>query len=165
MKRFIAAAALALIPTGVLATNTNIQGNVQSRCTIVTEIAGVYGNPSADKLSSKPTDGGVYPIIRVDVVQANSYKVQISWPDSFSTSPTLSDSVVWNGEVTVSAVGASTMNGYEAAKVEFNNTTEYDLTIAGSVWFKVESTALYGSTKSLPGGIYTAVVESECIPK
>ena len=62
MKRFIAAAALALVPTGVLATNTNIQGNVQSRCTIVTEIAGVYGNPSADKLSSKPTDHTDYSI-------------------------------------------------------------------------------------------------------
>ena len=57
------------------------------------------------------------------------------------------------------------MSSYETNKVEYENDTEFDLTLSGSTWFKVTSTALYGSTKSFPGGVYTAVVTSECIPK
>ena len=55
------------------------------------------------------------------------------------------------------------MSGYEAAKVEYDNHTEYDLTIAGSTWFTVESEAKYGVGKSLPGGEYKANVVAECI--
>ncbi len=166
MKKFLATTALAIMGTSVaFAGNTNIQGNVQSRCSIVTETSGVYGNPTADKLSTLVSDSGVLPIIRVDVIQADSYKVKITWPDSFSSSPALTDSVVWTGEVEVSAVSDANMSSYETNKVEYNNHTEFDLVLSGSTWFKVSSTALYGSTKSFPGGVYTAVVTSECIPK
>lgn len=166
MKKFLATTALVIMGTSAAyANNTNIQGNVQSRCSIVTETSGVYGNPTADKLTTVAADAGVLPIIRVDVIQADSYKVKISWPDSFSSSPTLTDSVVWTGEVEVSAVSDTNMSSYETNKVEYENDTEFDLTLSGSTWFKVTSTALYGSTKSFPGGVYTAIVTSECIPK
>jgi hypothetical protein len=166
MKKFLAATALVIMGTSAAYANiTNIQGNVQSRCSIITETSGVYGNPTADKLSTAPSDAGVLPIIRVDVIQADSYKVKISWPNSFSSSPPLSDSVVWDGEVEVSAVSDANMSSYEIDKVEYENHTEYDLTLSGSTWFKVTSTAEYGADKSFPGGLYTAIVTSECIPK
>ena len=57
------------------------------------------------------------------------------------------------------------MSGYEAAKTTFNNTTQYDLTVAGSTWFKTSSTAVNGGNKAFPGGEYRAVVEAECIAK
>ena len=57
------------------------------------------------------------------------------------------------------------MSAYEAAKVTYNNVTEFNLTLAGSTWFTVESTAQYGSTKSLPAGNYTALIVAECIAK
>ena len=53
--------------------------------------------------------------------------------------------------------------GYEAAKIEYDNHTEYDLSVAGSTWFQVESEAKYGVGKSLPGGEYKANVIAECI--
>lgn len=55
------------------------------------------------------------------------------------------------------------MSAYEAAKVEYENVTEFDLTLAGSTWFSVESEATYGVGKSLPGGEYKANVVAECI--
>jgi hypothetical protein len=165
MKKILLAGAMALLASPALASSsTPINGSVASRCSIVTEIAGVYGNPIASKLSTLVADGGVKPRIRTDVISANAYKVKFSWPISFSTSPTLSDSVVWNGEISVSAVGVAGMSAYEGAKVEYNNHTEYTMTLAGSTWFEVESTALYGSTKSYPGGEYSAVVIVQCIP-
>ena len=57
------------------------------------------------------------------------------------------------------------MAGYEAAKVMYGSTTQYDLTVAGSTWFSSEATAVYGASKSFPGGIYTAIVLAECIAK
>ena len=55
------------------------------------------------------------------------------------------------------------MSGYEAAKVEYDNHTEYDMSVAGSTWFSISSTVLYGQGKSLPGGEYKASVVAECI--
>jgi hypothetical protein len=57
------------------------------------------------------------------------------------------------------------MSVYETDKVEYNNHTEYDLSLAGSTWFTVESEVEYGSSKSFPGGEYSAIVSAVCIPK
>ena len=54
-------------------------------------------------------------------------------------------------------------SAYDTSKVEFDNVTEVDLTIAGSTWFKVESTADYGVGKAFPAGTYRAVVSADCI--
>jgi hypothetical protein len=71
--------------------------------------------------------------------------------------------VNWDGEVTVSQTSNAAQADYETNKVEYDNVTEYDLTVAGSVWFEVESTVTYGYEKSLPGGTYAANVTAECI--
>tara|TARA_A100001015_G_C14706387_1_gene600323 strand:- start:19 stop:516 length:498 start_codon:yes stop_codon:yes gene_type:complete len=152
-----------LMATSVLAVESPITGNVSSKCSIFTDKAGVYGNPTPDELSTLVADGGVLPIIRYDVSIADYYTAKISWPNSFSSSPTLTDSIVWDGEVTVSNTSDAGMSGYEAAKVEYDNHTEYDLTVAGSTWFTIESEAKYGQGKSLPGGEYKANVVAECI--
>jgi hypothetical protein len=55
------------------------------------------------------------------------------------------------------------MSAYDNNKIEYNNITEIDLTIAGSTWFKVASTANYGYDKAFPAGQYRAVVTAECI--
>jgi hypothetical protein len=57
------------------------------------------------------------------------------------------------------------MAGYEAAKVTYGSTTQFDLTVAGSTWFSSESTAVYGVNKSFVGGSYTALILAECIAK
>jgi hypothetical protein len=57
------------------------------------------------------------------------------------------------------------MSGYEAAKTTFGNSTQYDLTEAGSTWFKTSSTATNGGSKAFPGGTYRAIVVAECIAK
>ena len=56
------------------------------------------------------------------------------------------------------------MADYDTNKVEYDNAHEYEMTVAGSTWFKISSIADYGYTKSFPAGTYTAVVEAECIP-
>jgi hypothetical protein len=142
-----------------------ITGTVQSKCSIFTEVQGVYGNPTPNELSTLPADGGVKPIIRFDVAAASYYTGRISYPTAFSSSPSLADSVTWTGDVEVSSVGDAGMSGYEAAKVQYNNVTEYDLSVAGSTWFTVESNATYGFNSSFPAGTYTAIVVAECIPK
>ena len=142
-----------------------IEGNINAKCVITTDTAGTYGNPNAYTLSTVPADGGVLPIVRYDVSIANSYKAQISHPTSFSTSPTLNDNPVFSGTTEVSAVGDAGMAGYEAAKVEFGNTTEFDLTVAGSTWFKTTSSVVNGGNKAFPAGTYRAVVTAECIAK
>ena len=55
------------------------------------------------------------------------------------------------------------MSSYSTSKVEYDNTTEIDLTVAGSTWFNVTSTADYGYDTALPAGTYRAVVSAECI--
>jgi hypothetical protein len=45
----------------------------------------------------------------------------------------------------------------------YNNTTEFDLTVPGTVWFSATSKVQYGFNKSFPAGEYRAVVLAECI--
>ena len=152
-----------LMATTAYAVDSPITGNVTSKCSIYTDVTGVYGNPDPDELNTAPADGGVHPIIRYDVSIADYYTAKISWPTAFSTSPSLTDSLAWDGEVTVSSTSDTGMSGYEAAKVEYDNHTEYDLSVAGSTWFQIESSVTYGVDKALPGGEYKANVTAECI--
>jgi hypothetical protein len=124
---------------------------------------GIYGNPLPNTLSTDPIDGGVIPIVRYDVLQANFYKAKITYPNTFSESPDLVDVVNWTGDVTVGEVSDATMSGYDTSKIEYNNVTEIDLTIAGSTWFKIESEAEYGYDRAFPAGTYRTVVTAECI--
>lgn len=140
-----------------------ITGTVTSRCIINTDTAGVYGNPNAYTLTTAPADGGVIPVVRYDVSLANAYKAKITYPTSFSQSPSLSDTVTWTGSTTVLEVSDAAMADYDTNKVVYDATTEYDLTATGSTWFKTSSTATYGYNKAFPGGTYRAVVVAECI--
>lgn len=142
-----------------------ISGTVESKCVITTDVDGVYGNPTPSKLSTAAADGGVTAVVRFDVVSADYYKARITYPNDFSSSPELLDTVNWSGAVTVGEVSNAEMAGYETAKVEFNNTVEFDLTLAGSTWFKIDSEADYGYDKAFPAGTYNTVVEAECIAK
>ena len=151
------------IPLAATAEEALIEGNVQSKCIINTDINGVYGNPAPDKLSTKSVDGGVEPTIRFDVEIADYYLARITTPSSFSTSPSLSDVVNWTGTTTVGEVSDAGMSAYDAAKVTYDTTSEFDLTIAGSTWFKVDSVATYGFGRAFPGGTYRAIVQAECI--
>lgn len=162
-KSILTLGAVVLMTTTAIAESTPIVGTVSSKCSIFTDTAGVYGNPTPDELSTLPADGGVLPIVRYDVSVADKYKAKISWPNSFSSAPSLSDSVTWDGETEVSSHSVSGMSAYEDAKVEYDNVTEFDLTLAGSTWFKITSEAKYGVGKALPGGEYTANVTAECI--
>ena len=101
--------------------------------------------------------------MRFDVVLAEAYKAVIAHPISFSQSPQLNDVVNWTGSTSVEAVSDAGMSAYDTSKVEYDNVTEVELTIAGSTWFKVSSEADYGFNKALPGGTYTAIVEANCI--
>lgn len=142
-----------------------ITGNIESKCVISVDTAGVYGNPTSDKLSTAPTDGGVVPIVRYDIIEANTYKARVTSPESFTSSPSLNDIVNWTGSTEVAQTSDATMSSFETDKVEFENVTEFDLTVAGSVWFKTNSTAEYGFNKSFPGGTYRSAVLAECIAK
>ena len=164
-KALLGALSISLLASASFAENAVITGNVQSKCSIFTETQGVYGNPTPNELSTLPADGGVKPIIRFDVAAASYYIGKISYPTAFSSAPSLADSVAWTGDVAVATVSDPTMSGYEAAKVQYNNVTEYDLSVAGSTWFTVESSATYGFNSSFPAGTYTAIVVAECIPK
>ena len=165
MKNLLIAVVLLASSTSVLAADTPIVGNVQTRCLITTDTNGVYGNPLPSKLSTTAADGGVVPIVRYDVTLADAYLAKITTPTAFSSSPTLSDTVTWTGTTAVSKTSDAGMSGYEAAKVTYGSTTQFDLTIAGSTWFSSESTAVYGVAKSFAGGSYTAIVLAECIAK
>ena len=158
-------AVMCLLSGLTMAEEVLIEGNINAKCVITTDTVGAYGNPNAYTLSTTPADGGVLPIVRYDVSIANSYKAQITHPSSFSTSPTLNDVPTFTGTTEVSAVGDAGMAGYEAAKVEFGNTTEFDLTVAGSTWFKTSSSVTNGGSKAFPAGTYRAIVTAECIAK
>lgn len=147
----------------VYAESVPITGSVSSKCSIYTNTAGVYGNPTPNTLSTDPVDGGVFPVVRYDVTIADYYTAKISWPENFASSPNLTDALNWDGEVTVSSTSDALMSGYEAAKVEYNNVTEYDLSVAGSTWFQIDSEVSYGFGKSFPGGEYSANIVAECI--
>ena len=166
LKQAIVTATALCAFSGIAAANVDvpITGNIESKCVITTDTPAVFGNPTPDKLSTVATDGGVLPIVRYDIIEADYYKAQITWPNSFTTSPTLNDVVNWDGEVEVSEVSDASMD-FETDKVEWENVTEFDLDVAGSAWFKITSEAEYGYGKSFPGGVYRASVSAECIAK
>jgi len=140
-----------------------ITGNVEPKCAIFADTSGVYGNPTPNELSTDSADGGVQPIIRFDVAQADYYTAKIGYPTAFSSSPSLPDTTTWTGSTEVSEVSDTGMSGYESAKVEYDSYTEFDLTVAGTTWFKVTSEVTYGYDKAFPAGQYTAIVTAECI--
>ena len=146
---------------------TNINGTVESRCTVNTDTSGYYGNPNAYTLTTLPASAGQVPVIRIDTSLANAYKAQISYPTSFSSSPSLGDTVVWTGTVAVDQTSSSDMSGYQAASTTADGGAMriYPLSIAGATWFGVSSVATYGGgqQKAFPGGSYTAVVIAECV--
>ena len=154
-----------LFSSKVEAANIDITGTVQSRCIVNTDTAGMYGNPNAYTLTTLPASAGQLPIVRVDVSLANAYHAQISYPTSFSTSPSLTDTVAWEGLATAVQTSSSDMSGYQAASTTTGSMRQYALTIAGTTWFSVASTATYGGgqQKPFPGGSYTAVVIAECV--
>jgi len=147
-----------------LANNVDIVGNVAAKCVIQTTKTGAYGNPTPDKLSTAVSDGGILPEIRIDVAIANSYTANITYPTSFTSSPSLSDTVAWTGSVVVSNTSDAGMSGYDSAKTVSGATTSYILTTAGSTWFALSSTATYASSKPFTGGTYIAQMSASCIP-
>lgn len=163
LNKFVLACSLLAASLSTSAENVMITGNVVSKCVIHTDTAGVYGNPSQSVLSTARADGGIQPIIRYDVVQGGYYKAAITTPTSFSSSPVLNDVVTWTGSVDVSQVSDPAMSAYTTNKRMYNNITEFDLTVSGTVWFKASSKAVYGVDKSFPGGDYKAIVIAECI--
>ena len=158
-------AGCSLFTTKKVEANTNITGQVQSRCTVATDTVGYYGNPNAYTLNTTPADGGQKPIVRFDTSLANAYYAQISYPTSFSSSPSLSDNVAWTGDVTVSQTSSTDMSGYQAASTTTGSMRQYALTVAGTTWFQITSAAAYGggNNTAFPSGSYTAVVVAECI--
>ena len=98
MKYLVTALSLFALPA---LASTPITCTVEAKCVIQTTKDGVYGNPIASKLSTTPADGGVLPVIRFDVSIADSYTANITHPTSFSTSPTLNDTVAWTGSTSV----------------------------------------------------------------
>ena len=149
----------------VMAEDTYIVGNVESKCVINTDTYGVYGNPTVGKLSTLPADGGVMPVIRYDVITGDAYTARITIPSDFSTSPILNDRVVFDGSVSVKEVSDSAMSDYDTNKVEYDYTTEFNMHTAGTTWFKVDSNVLYGYNKAFPAGEYRSVVNADCIAK
>lgn len=155
-----------LSATAVYADNPTIRGTVASKCSVYTTTQGVYGNPSPDVLSTAAADGGVQPIVRYDVAIGGYYYGKISYPTSFTSSPTLTNSAVaWEGSVTVNQVSVPAMSAYTNSVITFDNTYQYDLTEAGSTWFKISSKASYGYNQAFPAGSYVANVIAECIAK
>lgn len=154
---------IATFCTTAYAEEIPVTGSVESKCVITQDVTGVFGNPSPSVLSTNPNDGGVMPVVRYDVMQADYYTAKITHPDSFTDSPTLSDVVYWTGDTSVHQVSDAGMSAYDTNKVEYNNVTEFDLSVAGSTWFKVDSEATYGVGRAFPGGSYQAIVVAECI--
>jgi len=154
------------VATAANADNPTIRGTVASKCSVYTTTQGVYGNPSPDVLSTDAVSGGVQPIVRYDVAIGDYYYGRITYPDAFASSPTLTSSAVeWAGDVDVSQVSVPAMSAYTNSVVTYDNTFQYDLTEAGSTWFKVSSSATYGYNQAFPAGSYVANVVAECIAK
>lgn len=163
IKKLIVATALAIGFT-VSATEIPIRGLVTSKCIINVDTPGIYGNPTPEILSTVAADGGRPAVVRYDVIQAGYYKAIITTPDSFTSSPTLEDSVAWTSDVDVSKITNASMSAYTTAKRVYNgNVTEIDLTVQGTVWFAATSKAQYGYNKSFPMGEYKSIVLAQCI--
>ena len=166
MRYFLLSVVAALFATTALANeDAPITGTVESKCVIFTETQGIYGTPLASRLSTAVADGGVQPIIRYDVALADAFLGKITFPSEFSSSPSLSDTQTFTGNVEVHNVSDALMADYDTDKITFNNTHEYDLTIAGTVRFKISSQVDYGVSKAFPAGTYTSLVNAECIAK
>jgi len=166
LKKASIIVAMSLFTLSAQAVDVPISGTVQSRCVITTDTPGTYGNPNAYTLTTAAADGGVQPIVRYDVTLADAYYAQITTPTSFSTSPSLNDTVSWTGSTEVSSVSDETgMAGYESAKTVSGPTTQFDLTATGSTWFKSTSVATNGGNKAFPGGNYSATIEAVCVAK
>ena len=161
MKKLLIAISFILGATPVLAAD--IDGSVESRCTVATTVPGIYGNPNAYTLTTLPASAGQVPVIRFDTTLANAYYAQVSYPTSFSSSPSLADNVTWTGTVAVNATGESGMSGYQAASTTTGAMRQYGLSVAGSVWIEATSVAVYGGNRAFPGGAYKAVVLAECV--
>ena len=161
MKKLLIALSLILSATPIMAAD--IDGTVESRCTVATTVDGKYGNPNAYTLTTDPASNGQVPVIRFDTTLANAYYAQVSYPTSFSSSPSLSDNVTWTGAVSVKATGADGMSGYQAASTTTGAMRQYGLSVAGSVWFQSTSVAVYGGNRAFPGGAYKSVVLAECV--
>ena len=145
----------------VQAETSTMSGIVQSKCSIWTEVNGVYGNSLSTKLDTLPASGGVKGNVRLDVLQAASYKAKFTAPVAWSSSPSLSDSGTFVNSVVVGVVSVAAMSAYEAAKSTYNNVTEFNLTLAGSTNFVLNSA--YNYVKALPAGTYSSVWTVECI--
>ena len=152
-----------VVSSPAYAADVTITGNVEAKCIVQTDTAGVYGNPTPDKLTTASASGGVAPVVRFDVALADYYVAKITYPTSFSTSPNLTDVVNWSGSIATDQVSDAGMSAYDASAVSYGATKEFELSIAGSTWFKIESTAEYGYGKAFAGGTYRAVVVAECI--
>jgi len=161
MKKLLIALSLMIGATPILAID--IDGSVQSRCTVADVTPGKYGNPNAYTLTTDPSSAGQVPVVRFDTTLANAYYAQVSYPTSFSSSPSLSDNVTWTGAVTVKATGESGMSGYQSASTTTGAMRQYGLSVAGSVWIQSTSVATYGGNRAFPGGTYKAVVLAECV--
>lgn len=161
MKKLLIALSLMIGATPILAID--IDGSVQSRCTVADVTPGKYGNPNAYTLTTAPSSAGQVPVVRFDTTLANAYYAQVSYPTSFSSSPSLSDNVTWTGAVEVKAHGESGMSGYQAASTTTGAMRQYALSVAGSVWIQATSIAVYGGNRAFPGGTYKAVVLAECV--
>jgi hypothetical protein len=161
MKKLLIALSLILSATPIMAAD--IDGTVESRCTIATTVDGKYGNPNAYTLTTDPASNGQVPVIRFDTTLADAYYAQVSYPTSFSSSPSLSDNVTWTGAVTVKATGESGMSGYQTASTTTGAMRQYGLSVAGAVWLQSTSVAVYGGNRAFPGGAYKAVVLAECV--
>lgn len=155
----------ALLMPKEASANTNITGTVESRCEVVTDIPGYYGNPNAYTLTTLPASNGQVPQIRITNSLANAYKAIVSFPTSFSSSPSLSNTVSFTGAVAIASASSSDMSGYQAASTVTNNGAmrTYSLTHAGTIYVTVSSEATYGGNKAFPGGQYVAVAEASCV--
>ena len=147
------------------AVNSPITGTVQASCSIVTTTPGQYGVPNIWKLSTAAADGGQDAVIKTTIGTADKYKVKITHPNSFSSSPSLSDTLAWTGSSVYTSGSVSGMSAYNAAKVVVGNQTTFDMTLAGTTFFTVASTASYGYNRAFPSGSYTAQIVAECIAK
>lgn len=154
-----------LFALNVFAAEVPITGTVQSKCVITTDTAGVFGLPANGELSTARADGGILPVVRYDAILADAYYAKITAPTNFTSSPSLTDTVTWASSTSVKKVSETAMSAYETNKIVTGDTTQFDLTEAGSVWFQTDVSATYGGGKPFPGGNYKAVVVAECIAK
>ena len=162
---------LAVIVCGLLlstnlsyAENSTMSGTVESKCSIWTEVNGHYSNNLAHSLTTLPSSGGIKGSVRLDVLQASAYKARFTAPVAWTSSPPLTDNASgWTSSVVVGVVSVAAMSAYEGLKVVYNNVTEFNLTLAGSTTFILNSSFLYAQNKALPAGTYTSVWKVDCI--